>query len=55
MKYSYYYATGAESVEIDEEWAALLQAMDREEDRKNAITYDEYLKMKEEGLLPECS
>ncbi|MBQ0164642.1 MAG: hypothetical protein KBS75_05500 [Bacteroidales bacterium] len=26
-----------------------------EEDRKNAITYDEYLKMKEEGLLPECS
>ena len=32
MKYSYYYATGAESVEIDEEWAALLQAMDREEE-----------------------
>lgn len=25
-----------------------------EEDRKNAITYDEYLKMKEEGTLPEC-
>ena len=32
MKYSYYYATGAESVEIDEEWAALLQAMDKEEE-----------------------
>ena len=32
MKYSYYYATGTESVEIDEEWAALLQAMDREEE-----------------------
>lgn len=26
-----------------------------EEDRKNAISYDEYLKMKDEGLLPECN
>ena len=32
-----------------------IRMREMEEDRKNAITYDEYLKMKEEGLLPECS
>lgn len=32
-----------------------IRMREMEEDRQNAITYDEYLKMKEEGLLTECS
>lgn len=32
-----------------------IRMREMEEDRKNAITYDEFLKMKEEGLLTECS